>query len=62
MKITKSQLQNIIREEMENLQNEYMGAYDRANDEEARKRSDRMARIRAEEERKRQKAKGGVGS
>jgi hypothetical protein len=57
MKITKSQLQNIIREEMENLQNEYMGAYDRANDEEARERRARMARIRAEDERKRNKDK-----
>jgi hypothetical protein len=56
MKITKTQLQNIIREEMENLKNEgYMDAYDRSNEEEAREKRARMARIRAEDERKRKK-------
>jgi predicted aminopeptidase len=60
MKITKTQLQRLIREEMENLKNEgYMDAYDRSNDEEARAKRERMRRIRAEDERKRQKAKGG---
>tara|TARA_R100000988_G_C3896121_1_gene115203 strand:- start:195 stop:557 length:363 start_codon:yes stop_codon:yes gene_type:complete len=56
MKITKTQLQQMIREEMENLKSEgYMGAYDRENREADRERARRMQRIRDEEERKRQR-------
>ena len=51
MKITKSQLQEIIREEMENLKNEgYMDALDRSREEERRqKRRDAEAREREKE-------------
>jgi len=58
MKITKTQLQEIIREEMDALKSEgYDKAYDRHNEEEEREKRARMARIRAEDERKRNKDK-----
>ncbi len=58
MKITKTQLQQMIREEMENLKNEgYMDALERSRDEERRqKRRDYDAR---EREKERNRRRGG---
>ena len=54
MKITKKQIIQIIREELEQVQNEgYMDAYDRAYEEEERERRRQSRRIDQERERNR---------
>lgn len=56
MKITKSQIIQIIREELEQVQKEgYMDAYDRAYEEEERERRRQSRRIDQERERNRQR-------
>jgi hypothetical protein len=63
VKITKSQIIEIIREELEQVQKEgYMDAYDRAHEDEERERRRQMRRIEAERERNQRSGRTGVGT